>query len=680
MIKYDYTLKRDEEDEKNTYTPQFSKELGNLVEIQAPNSSGKSTILNAIALAFYGYDNENIDQELRSEIRNLVEMPHQNIEFEIELEDEDCKIVSKKDLDSKRPEVRDLSGEHDRPLTKDEFRDRFSLIYDIPNNPLNRIKELSDKAEEELFAIETRLQEFRTHVNNVVEEIDEQLDPEELENCKEEREQLKEKHKEIRSEANELKEKVRLKKKFTYTRFVDEYRKDLEEVKKEIDKLEDQGADKEDLSTLMENFNKELEELRELHDEASSLVLEIFEDNAISGFTSLSLDPGKESDYKFDPDTDETLSSLKEKVKKEINEIEQSEEYIEYEFYNELVSTLRKYKDKDIDLPISESLQDFAQGILDEMKEKEEVYNRKSELNSLETNLESIEDEIQEIREKYAEKLRRRNNDQDVAGEESRRKLEQLRKKKTDYENNLDEFMQKYAEVGSPEMEELRKKDDEDKISIWWEQEEGKLTNDIEEKEHQLNELEERKENLRQNIVELDNLIEKMGEKEPHEHKDHEQDLIKLSEMVTDVLNEIKAYRDYTGSIEDKNKIESEEEQKYYDALFSYLGDRMGVVKHDDSEFTVEKVNLIEGKTITEKGKIIHFSDFGTGQSQSAYLKSVLNTSDDRKVIALIDEVAMMDSESLDQVYDKLREMKDEGKLLLGIVVRKSKEKKVKTI
>ena len=93
MIKYDYTLKRDEEDEKNTYTPQFSKELGNLVEIQAPNSSGKSTILNAIALAFYGYDNENIDQELRSEIRNLVEMPHQNIEFEIELEDEDCKIV-----------------------------------------------------------------------------------------------------------------------------------------------------------------------------------------------------------------------------------------------------------------------------------------------------------------------------------------------------------------------------------------------------------------------------------------------------------------------------------------------------------------------------------------------------------------------------------------------------------
>lgn len=680
MIEYDYTLERNEEDDVVTYTPRFSQNMENLVEIQAPNSSGKSTLLNAVALAFYGYDNENIDQELRSEIKNLVEMPHQDIEFEIELEDEDCRIVSKKDQDSKRPKVRDLSGETDRPLTKEEFRDRFSLIYDIPNNPLNRIKELSKRAEDELYAIEKQLHEFQKYVNGVVEEIDEQLDPEELESFKEKRSDLSEEYEDLKKKEEELKEKLKLKEKFTYTRFVDEYRKKLNEIKKKIEKLEGEGTDKKDLSSLMKDFNEDLQKLRKLHNETVSLSLELFKDDEVSELTSLSLDPGKESNYKFDPDTDEILSSFNQKVKKEIDEIEQSDEYVEYKFYDELVNTLRKYMDRDVDLPISESLEDFTKGILDEMEEKEEVNNRKSKLKQLTNNLEVIEEDIQAIRKNYTKELRKRDEEEDIAGEESRRRLEQLRSQETNYEEKLEEYMQRYAQVNSPEMGEIREKDEEGKIGLWWEQEEEKLRNDIEEKKDKLEELEEREEELKHNIDELDDLIEEMEEKEPHKYKEHEEDLIELSEIVGKVLSEIKTYKEYTESIQDKEEIKDEEEQKYFNALFSYLGDRMGIVKHDDAKFTVEKVNLVEEKIKTEEGKVIRFSDFGTGQSQSAYLKSVLNTSDDRKVIALIDEVAMMDSESLDQVYEKLREMKSEGKLLLGIVVRKSNEVKVKAI
>ena len=62
----------------------------------------------------------------------------------------------------------------------------------------------------------------------------------------------------------------------------------------------------------------------------------------------------------------------------------------------------------------------------------------------------------------------------------------------------------------------------------------------------------------------------------------------------------------------------------------------------------------------------------GTGQVQSAYLLGLLNTDDKRKIIALFDEVAMMDRKSLGPILRKLRELYEKDRLLIGIVVQKS--------
>jgi exonuclease SbcC len=61
-----------------------------------------------------------------------------------------------------------------------------------------------------------------------------------------------------------------------------------------------------------------------------------------------------------------------------------------------------------------------------------------------------------------------------------------------------------------------------------------------------------------------------------------------------------------------------------------------------------------------------------TGQGQASYLKCLLNSSDKRKVIALLDEVAMMDSDSLELVYLSLKELEKKDMLLAAIVVKKS--------
>jgi len=56
------------------------------------------------------------------------------------------------------------------------------------------------------------------------------------------------------------------------------------------------------------------------------------------------------------------------------------------------------------------------------------------------------------------------------------------------------------------------------------------------------------------------------------------------------------------------------------------------------------------------------------------YLKAKLNINEERKFIVLIDEIANMDNKSLDIVIDRLKELDNNNKLLLAILVEPAKE------
>lgn len=119
---------------------------------------------------------------------------------------------------------------------------------------------------------------------------------------------------------------------------------------------------------------------------------------------------------------------------------------------------------------------------------------------------------------------------------------------------------------------------------------------------------------------------------------------------------------------------------KYYDEVSKFLGKKVGFIRHIDSDYRVERIDLINNQLITEDHKKIKLADLGTGQSQSAYLIGLLNISDERKMIVLFDEVAMMDTKSLEPVYARLKELYKDGKLLCGIIVQKADEAKTRNI
>jgi len=162
------------------------------------------------------------------------------------------------------------------------------------------------------------------------------------------------------------------------------------------------------------------------------------------------------------------------------------------------------------------------------------------------------------------------------------------------------------------------------------------------------------------------------------------QDLLQKIESISQKLlneynNNVKRLMDR--DIE-KTEIEKDESKKrYFREVSKYLAHRIGNFKHIDKSYNAKEVDLISGVIITEGDLTIHLADMGTGQSQSAYLLGLLNVKDDkRKIIALFDEIAMMDDSSLEPIYEKMKELHKAKRLLLGILVQKGNEIKTKSL
>jgi exonuclease SbcC len=85
-------------------------------------------------------------------------------------------------------------------------------------------------------------------------------------------------------------------------------------------------------------------------------------------------------------------------------------------------------------------------------------------------------------------------------------------------------------------------------------------------------------------------------------------------------------------------------------------------------------VDLITGKIISEDNEMIYLNDMGTGQTQSAYISSLLNVdaTDSRKIVAMFDEIAMMDDTSLEPILARMKQLYEEKRLILGILVQRS--------
>ncbi len=178
-------------------------------------------------------------------------------------------------------------------------------------------------------------------------------------------------------------------------------------------------------------------------------------------------------------------------------------------------------------------------------------------------------------------------------------------------------------------------------------------------------------------ITQHKNDVKNLENQKPHKFEKYVELLIPLLRKTEAVSQKILSqYNTNLKNLINKKVQEDQKlknhELKYYDEVSKYLAHRIGYFRHIGEIYRAEVVDLISGRIFTDKGEI-YIVDMGTGESQSAYILSLLNIkNDNRKIIALFDEIAMMDGKSLKPIYSRLQELYESKQLLLGILVQRS--------
>ena len=174
---------------------------------------------------------------------------------------------------------------------------------------------------------------------------------------------------------------------------------------------------------------------------------------------------------------------------------------------------------------------------------------------------------------------------------------------------------------------------------------------------------------LEHNILRLRNSISLETSKEKSEFLDCKNDINKLKDEINGLLLTLSNASRMLHAVKQKNYGMNNKNDPFFKSVWKYLGKRLRIIRHEDREYMASEVNLIEGVIIADDGTRISLSDMGTGQSQLSYLKGLLSIDDNRKIIALFDEVSTMSDSTLNILLNEFQILQGKGKLMLGMTV-----------
>lgn len=697
MIECDYIFNRIEGNEEINYKPhEKMKNLSNLSYILAPNSFGKSTLLNLIGLIFHGHKNEQIDDDLRMKIRDLIESENQNITFDFNISNNDGSIhinAEKKDLNSKDYIVTEIRNGKKDIITPVNVGQKYKLIYDIPKNPITRLKQLTEEIREDQSQFGTRIYRLRKRISEILDEIQDSKDPDYIDRLKQTIESYDDK---IETEEKMIEKIEKERQNFEsyyywrmYQKYVTEYGL-LEKKMKSINyiKKKKTRSIRSSNKQYYETFNlaqNEIRDVKEFYQDLTSSFNELLSEKKglIAVWERLNFDNVIDN-YQFSENFNELLvqfeNSLEEKMKKKASEAELRE----VEMYENLLNVLENYLNLDINIKsINKSLNDFYQDLKVTYSEKK---GKSANVLKIQEAMKKISD-VDRIRRRMNEKTlpqlrkyRANITPEDATSlreEQQRRDKEEIEERIKEVKDQVGYYKIRYEDKGSPNESELRELlgDDFEMVNSFTPDQLSdrirKNKQDIQEKKSTIDGYKRNQKNFQAEILVLEG-------KDEHPYKKYESKLNNLLEKVRDMDHKINQdYSIYLESIKSGTKpTNMSEDQKIYNSeVFSYLGKRIGNISiHTGDTITVSKVDLFEGTLIDINGGKYYLNQMGTGQQQAAFLKSKLSTEDDRKIIAMFDEVGTMDENTLQQVKDELIKLYKQNRLLIGIIVQKRED------
>lgn len=701
MIKYSYKIERFEDNKKiATFIPnKLPTEMDDITYIEGPNSSGKSTLLNIFATAFFGLNNSEIIHPLKKKMASLLDSKRNHLKFKVELigKDNSTLLIAKKDNPSSSEiDVFEVEEGKEKRITADNFNRRYNLIYDIPQNPTERIFQLTSEIEDMQRRYGDRVGELKEYLRNIIREIESSKNPQSIKKTKE---SVKEKTKLLNEKENELKDlskEIDLLEKAAYAQYYFYYKEENSKAWNQIMHLKHQVKlydtkkthGSREYNEYLSILNKELRTLEELQEQIdiSFGLLSIKRSDELKLFEKIELDKVPE-ELAFPKVLTSLISKLHDVCSDWIEEVNERDIFQKAVLYKELIEVLEKYLSLNVGIPgTNKSVKDIIKDIKDSLKEDEPNLKRHEEAKKLKDNLEKFSQIKQSIEMNYLPTLKdlvKEKSDIGVKDVSYDNRILSLEEKHKKLKEKCDYYSREWVRKGRLELKDapklgtgsLKHFGGFDEMSI--RKEISNMSSKVNSIRNEISSLKLQSELMEKELIELEN-------RKPHKYHDRLDQLNKLYGLAEELEAKLKnEFRNYIKTLRDSNNLSKasfgKDQDKYNKAVFKYLGKRIEFYRHIDKYFEIDSVDLIDESLVTKEGKKIYFSEMGTGQSQSAYLTGKLNTSDNRPIIAFFDEVAMMDEKSLEPIFKKCKEMHNKGLLLLAIVVQKAKETKIES-
>lgn len=698
MIELKYSLSRDEGDSVVEFNNPLDRPVNNLTIIKGNNSLGKSSILNIIAYGLYGIDNDKILPNLKNKMK-ILEDQDLTFDFQISRDDIGIRIESKKLNPRKQTiEVIEHKGTSHDTISKEIFENDYNLIYDIPDQTMDRLRKSIDEIISVQRSFGERAASFREYLRKTIEEIDKTSNPgkiveysNQIGEARKMQQTITQLLEQERASINTLWTYTGCKYLYDYDSKLrsctdtkqqmivrrDQIRKGLGKIPKARNKNERMLAGQK--SDLITAKSRAVDDLVDVFGKKKAKLIE--------GVSAINITDAFEKG-KFSSATMEAIYAAKEAIlKAEKEENERTQDLEEARVYSDLIHILERHGGSSIRLPgIDKTISEFIQMLKDANSKNDSLLEHLNHIKQAKESLSLLDRGIIDAN----EALEKASSTEPVDVNSDRQELINLNKDIDEIDEKIKVYEKKrgfyYAKVLEKKIDPdacyrvFKEMENTEKIEDFKLLSEQTLLGKIQQLEEGWTEKNSRISGLDKQISIWDSKKKELEEAKPHIYQDRLADIKRIwtiNKSVDDTLRgEFKEYLEAISSSK-KMTIGSETGKRYHAAISQYLGNRIGSIKYQDAVYETESIDLINGKIAFKGGKKIRLDYISTGQSQSAYLLNLLNTEDPRKMIVLLDEVGMITTDTLKPVYEKIESLYHDGKLMACIVAQVSDEKKL---
>jgi energy-coupling factor transporter ATP-binding protein EcfA2 len=641
-----------------------SKIDANLVEIEGRNGTGKTTLLNCLALAL-GYLDQEKDLErkptLKRKLQDLDENKTLEYHFRIHCDKHEPIDLIIERAKGQKPKCFFNS----KPVTIETIDKKFEVVFLTEDDPkkvvnasLGKLSKYFNDLEKGLVSLQdtinkhlmniSEFHEFKRKEENMIKEI-EHLE-QSVKKKKRQLTELQEKLKKV-----ELKEQI--KRKLELLSNENKITAEYNSLKKRYDQLKDKTS-----ADIVQKLSKERLNLRLADEELKEIDGRIIQICSSLGLYGIPIQSRKllENDYS-------ELNELNKKIQPQ-----KQKEAVKMQMVEDMIALFQRYLENDIvpliDKPVHEVLRELR-GIKVRLA-SDRVFALINTLNSAMNErkmkivaINKIQEKIYELSQKSKD-LKEFGDVQNLFFEAEKRYLDLqvvLRENRT-------ELLSKWNELalieGTPEN--VQKVLQELEISVRTEE---TMITKIQESLNLLRENAAKKPKYEEKETELKVLYEKISRMREN-----------IFQWVQILQNPVQAREQFT-SLEKRAGFGLHDYERFVKAVGEYLGNQFEPVAFDYKLHEIKFFDIEKDTFTTKEDRQIPINKLSQGQSKITTLTGVFKKMDpNRKKIVLIDEIADLDPENLQTVKNNLQDEYNRGSLLLAILVRPPRESSSKML